>query len=317
MKFAVGFSGAMGVWCIVMVRESSMPCGLDGATPAELSVVVAAWPDSRGLIECLQSICSQSDDRTEVILVSLSHASSEITNRFPRVRWLTAPVGSMIPHLWSLGMDVAEGSIVAITTTHFEPAADWIARVGQAHARLEAAGIGGRIAPPRGGGAASWATYFLRYSNYLGCIHEQAVSEIAGDNASYKREALVAHRAAWHDGFWEPEFHRLLRADGKTLAFVPGIRVTQRASFSIGSFCRQRFAHGRRFGQARVRSTHLLMRLARVVTSPLIPVAVLGKILWRVGRSGCHFGALLRCLPVLILFVFAWTLGETWGYLTA
>jgi hypothetical protein len=52
------------------------------------------------------------------------------------------------------------------------------------------------------------------------------------------------------------------------------------------------------------------MRLARVLTSPLIPAALLGKILWRVVRSGRDFGEFLICLPVLIQFALAWTLGR-------
>jgi hypothetical protein len=283
----------------------------------DLSVVVAAWPDTKGLSECLDCICSQVERPMQVIVVSLSAPNIEVANRFPFVQWLIAPAGSLIPHLWSLGIGRAVGSIVAITTTYFQPAKDWVSRITEAHSRLDVAGIGGRIAPPSGGGAANWATYFLRYSNYLKFNREQTVSEIAGENASYKRQSLLAHSAVWRDGFWEPEFHALLRADGKALAYVPGIVVTQGGSVDLEVFCRQRFAHGRRFGQSRVRNSPFFARLARILTSPLIPAALLGKIIWRVFRSGRHIREFLFCLPVLIVFVLAWTLGETWGYLTA
>jgi hypothetical protein len=67
----------------------------------------------------------------------------------------------------------------------------------------------------------------------------------------------------------------------------------------------------------RVSGRHFLMRIARVLTSPLIPATLLGKILWRVVRSGRDFGQFVICLPVLVVFALAWTLGETWGYLSA
>jgi hypothetical protein len=63
---------------------------------------------------------------------------------------------------------------------------------------------------------------FLALQQLSSFTREQTVFEIAGDNASYKRDAFLAYSTAWRDGFWEPEFHRLLRAEGKTLAFAPG-----------------------------------------------------------------------------------------------
>ena len=119
------------------------------------------------------------------------------------------------------------------------------------------------------------------------------------------------------DGFWEPEFHRALLAEGKTLAFVPALRVTQRASFGIRCFCAQRLSHGRHYGEDRMQAKSWLARLARVATAPLIPVVLLLKIAQRLRDRPSYLGPFLRALPVLLLFISAWTLGETWGYLTS
>jgi len=58
------------------------------------------------------------------------------------------------------------------------------------------------------------------------------------------------------------------------------------------------------------------VRIARVVTSPLIPAVLLAKILGRVVVSRRYFGRLLFSLPLLFVFVVAWTLGEVFGYCT-
>jgi len=142
------------------------------------------------------------------------------------------------------------------------------------------------------------------------------VHEIAGENASYKRASLAAHRGAIADGFWEPDFHALLRAEGKTLSFVPAIRVTQGAPFGIRCFCMQRFRHGRHFGRMRLRGSSAPARIARVFTSPLIPAVLLAKIFGRVVVNRQYFGRLLLSFPLLFVFVVAWTLGEVFGYCT-
>jgi hypothetical protein len=282
-----------------------------------VSVVIAAWPDLDGLTECLASLASQQDAATEIVVVGGTSFSTEIRVRFPWVRWVEGSPRMLVPHLWSVGINSSRGKIVAITTARFVPAHDWLENICEAHKRLASPGIGGAIDPPCGGGAKDWATYFLRYSAYLKYTREQIVDEIAGENASYERESLVAHREAITDGFWEPDFHRLLRAEGKTLSFVPAIQVTQSVPFGVRCFCVQRFQHGRQFGQMRLRGSSAPMRIARVVTSPLIPAVLLAKIFGRVVASRRYFGRLLFSLPLLFVFVVAWTLGELIGYCTA
>ena len=136
----------------------------------DASIVIAAWPDMRGLSRCLESIAAQRDDRVEVVVASSIAAGPELTEPFHDVKWLHGEKERLIPQLWALGIASAQGDLVAITTAHFVPASDWIAQIRAAHQRLNAAGIGGAIDPPRGGSAADWATYFLRYSSPLHSI---------------------------------------------------------------------------------------------------------------------------------------------------
>ena len=280
----------------------------------ELSIVVAVWRDRAGLDLCLAGFLPQLDDACEVIVVSGVDPPATPPSD-PRVQWLRCPESLLIPELWSRGIERANGHHVAITTAHFEPAPDWVGAVRAAHARLDAAGIGGPIGAPRGGSAKDWATYFLRYSNTFHLAGECAVRDIPGDNASYEAAALRRHRAAISRGFWEPDFHRLLLADGRTLAWVPAMRVTQRASYPFGAFCRQRLLHGREFGSSRVRDQAHGVRVVRLLSSPLIPFVFLTKIAGRVVNSRRDLAPFVYCFPVLFVFVLVWALGEAWGYL--
>ena len=283
----------------------------------KVSVIIAAWPDAAGLAQCLDSLAAHPHPHPQVIVVGAFSAPAEMARRFPAVQWLTAAADALIPNLWSQGMAAARGEVVAITTGHFIPAPDWLAQMWAAHQRLDAAGIGGAIDPPRGGTAGDWATYFLRYSVLFKLDREQQVDDLAGDNASYKRGAIAAHWESVREGFWEPEFHRRLLAAGERLAFVPAIRVTQSTSFGIRRFCAQRLSHGRHFGRDRMRGRPALFRFAGVVAAPLIPLVLLAKIVRRLIAKPAYAGPFLRSLPVLVMFIVSWALGEVLGYLSA
>jgi hypothetical protein len=286
-------------------------------SPFSVSLIIAVWPNAAQLLQCLASIEAQLDEQMQIIVVSLVDPPLDLVQRFKSVEWIKAEAGALIPNLWARGMAAARGEVVAITTGHFEPAADWVAQIQGAHQRLSSAGIGGVIDPPQGGGAVDWAIYFLRYSNYFKYDREQIVADIAGDNAAYKRRALEQHWDLIRDGFWELEFHRRLLAMGESLAFVPAIRLTQRTSFGVRCFCAQRVRHGRHFGRDRMRGKPVLVRIAAVMAAPLIPVVLMAKILRRLLRRPTYFAPFLRSLPVLALFVVSWALGEMWGYATS
>jgi GT2 family glycosyltransferase len=282
-----------------------------------VSVVVAAWEDTAGLAECLESLAAQREDGTEVIVVCGAPSSAELKARFAGVTWLDAGRDLPIPRLWSLGMERAGKDVVALTTAHFTPASDWVPVIRRSHARLESPGIGGPIEPPLGGGLVDWATYFMRYSAYRRADREETRSDLAGDNAAYKRAAVLAHPELLRDGFWEQEFHRRFLRAGRTLTFVPQMRVRQSTSYGFRRFLRQRFQHGRQFGRARLRGRGAGARLLYVAASPLVPAVFLGKISARVLRGGRDLGRFMAALPVLACFVLAWSAGEAAGYVGA
>lgn len=282
-----------------------------------LSVVIAAGPNLEGLADCLEALDTQDDGSTEFLVSSTIRPSRHLVDRFPKVCWCEAAPDSHIPHLWGFGMARARGEVIAITTAHFRPAPDWVQAIRSAHARWHRPAIGGRIEPPRGGGAVSWAIYLLRYSTYLTYQGEQAVPDVAGDNASYKRGAWQALPDLARDGFWEQELHRRLCAERQGPVFVPAIRVTQRHAFGFCSFLCQRFRHGKQFGRARAHRWGAALRLVAIAASPLIPILFLVKIVVRVLRSGQYLGPFLLALPALLCFLLAWSAGEACGYLSA
>jgi hypothetical protein len=281
-----------------------------------ISVVIAVGGDKAGLDDCLAALEHQVDKETEVIIVSTVDAPDGVAEKFPWAQWIKKAPACLIPALWGEGMSRATGKIVAITTAHFAMEPGWITTCKSAHNRLASPAIGGKINPPLAGSLVEWATYFLRYNRFLKFERESDVTDLPGENVSYKRSALETCRETLRDGFWEMDFHRQLLADGKQITFVKGMAVTQRASFGFLPFIRQRFRHGLRFGQDRLAGRGLLVRAVFAIGAPLIPVVFYGKIVLRVFKSGDNIGQFLLVTPVIFMFLLAWATGEALGYIT-
>lgn len=285
----------------------------EGPGPVSLTVVVAVWEEPAALADSLALLVPQMTADDDVVVVGNVERPTCLED-FPQVQWLEEPPESLVPHLWARGIATAQGVWVALTTAQFVPADDWLVRLRENTGNRRVAGVGGFIDPPRGIGLAAWATWFLRYSAYFHLRHRQSVGDLAGDNAAYRRADLRIHAQGMSDGFWEPDFHRLVLREGRELVFDPQVRVKQRASFGIGRFCRQRRHHGRQFGVARMRGKSAALRLAGVLAFPLIPPLLLTKVARRVLARGRYLGPFLASLPVLMLFVTAWGWGEVEGY---
>lgn len=276
-----------------------------------LSVVVACL-GVEGIDEVLKAYVEQSARVTEVIAVSESDLSA-LAKQFPTVRFLRSRGGTgLVPHLWAAGIDSARGRLVATTTSHFLPCADYVVSALASHERLASAGIGGRINPPAALRSVPWAVYLLRYSAYLGMTARE-VTDFAGDNGVYRATALRPFSNLIREqGFWEHEIHKRLRGRGERLAFDPSIEMRQAASFSFVDFVQQRFRHGFLYGAERARreSTWRVLQACRGALAPGILVA---RVAQRVASSRKYVGPFLLSFVPLCCFAVAWGLGETIG----
>jgi hypothetical protein len=141
------------------------------------------------------------------------------------------------------------------------------------------------------------------------------IQDIPADNASYKRWALDRCTDVRARGFWEPDIHAKLRAEGYQLFMTPRIGVRHVRSFTFTEFMRQRFWHGRQFGSSNALRLSTAVRLAHIIAAPLIPFLMLTRIVRQVFRRRRHITQLLLATPVMVLFLVSWATGEIVGYL--
>lgn len=285
-------------------------------TGVHASVVIAVEHSPRHLPLLLERVCTGTAEELEVLVCvsEMNHSVRDLGEAWPRVRWLMAPSGARVPHMWALGIWHAEGDLVALTTSHCIPRPDWITRILDLAPHPEVAGIGGVFEPPRGGGAADWAVYFLRYGEFTSTRRSGTVETIAADNAVYKREYILEHGELLETGFWEPEFHSRFHSLGLRLALDTSLRVRHQNCYSIKAFCAQRVDHGRAFGRARADRLTKLQTLGFIVISPGLPFLFLAKVVVRVLRlRGIRWRLAPAILP-MALFIACWGFGELRGY---
>jgi hypothetical protein len=295
----------------------------DGAGMAapSISVVIGVQQAAGALPACLEALWSQAEAANAEIIVAqagTAAGAAELTRRYPQVRWLHSPAGTLTPQLWKQGLDAARGPLVALTIAQCRPAPDWLQQIVTA---LDggAAAVGGPLTGPRGGGRVDWALYFARYSAWMpGGENLPApvpVPDVAGDNAAYRRSALAECATAMQDGFWEVLVHEQLVAQGRTILWSPAMLVEFHAAGSLPQLARARFEHGRYYAATRS-GNRPATRTLRALTAPALPFVLLARIYSRISaKQPAWRGEFWRSLPALAVLVAAWSLGELAGYI--
>lgn len=290
------------------------PIAPDSGDAPRISVVLACPGGDGDVGGALRALRRGTEGVASEVLVAHPAGRGGELHRRPgtgAVRRVEGPPDALVPDLWGAGLRAARGWAVAFTIPHVRADAGWAASL---LAALEegAAGAGGPILLAEGAGAFLRAVHLLRYSDFGGGRPSGPVEEIPGDNAAYRREALERAGVVGEDGFWDVEVHRRLRERGGRLAWVPEAGVRMTSTEGIGSFLRQRFRHGRRFGRYRTRElgTPVWRSLA---AAPLVPAVLAGRALARARSRGEGWAASLPALPYLLLTASAWAAGEARG----
>lgn len=279
----------------------------------ELTVIVGSLDAGAHLPECLASLHSACEGLDAEILVVDGSATTSldlISQRFASARFIAMPSGTLVPALWGRGLRDARGRIVAFTIAQCRVGAGW-ARSLIDGIRSGASGVGGPLDVLPGTSATGRATFYLRYSAWLG-VPDGLVSEIAGDNAAYDHAALRAVRNDAAESFWEVEAHAGFRQLGHTLIMHSGATAWFADDTGLATMAARRFAHGRHSGAFRVRSG-IRTRWQMIVGAPLVPFVLLARVARRVVRARGHVLRFVTSLGAFCVLAAAWAAGEAFG----
>jgi hypothetical protein len=290
-------------------------------TPArdtcELTVIVGSLDAGTHLPECLaslQSACAGLDAEILVVDASAPDGMDDVRERFASARFIAMPPGTLVPALWGRGLRDARGRIVAFTIAQCRVGAGW-ARSLIDGIRSGAVGVGGPLDVLPGTSATGRATFYLRYSAWLGSP-DGPVHEIAGDNAAYDHVALRTVGSDAQESFWEVEAHARFRELGRTLIMHSGATAWFTDDTALSTMAARRFAHGRHSGAFRVRRG-IRTRWQMIVAAPLVPFVLLARVARRVARARGHVLRFVTSLGAFLVLATAWAAGEAFGAFTA
>ena len=283
----------------------------------QLSIVVAVPEGGPILGSCLTALVAQISGVAAEILVVDGTKSGAAVSWSPEskfVRFLHFPAQPEVPALWQAGIDVSRGEVIALLVDSCIPGRDWVRQILQAH-QSDCAVIGGAIDLAPTLGTVDSAIYFCRYSRYMPPFTAASVDDLPGNNCSYKRAALAGLEDEMADGFWETFVHHRMRERGDRLLCLPDILVHYVGSASGVSFLRVRFRHGCKFAARRAKELNWLQRTLRAIVFPVVPFVMLARIAMRVWRNRRYRARFFSCVPVLLIFLMAWSTGECVGYI--
>mgnify|MGYP003889415815 CR=1 FL=1 len=229
------------------------------------------------------------------------------------LRALHAERSALVPVLWGEGLAAARGTAVAFTINECVVQEGW-SRTLVDGLRGTTGGVGGRLRLDATASRTARAIFYLRYAAFLGTVDEPAreVRDVAGDNAAYRRDVLLRYPQSLRHGFWEVETHHYMRADGVTLALLPGMDASFGGAPRLARLVRQRFAHGAHFGAWRVASGGR-RRWQIVLAAPLVPFALLMRAARAGARAGRPRGELASVVLPFLALATAWAVGEAVG----
>ena len=117
------------------------------------------------------------------------------------------------------------------------------------------------------------------------------------------------------DAPFEPQQSLLDR--GHQIWLTPRATIYQeRGQLGWGEALRERYVWGRSFGGTRVRGVPLGKRLVYAAFCPALPPLLASRAMRIAWRRGSFWSGCLPVLPMLLLLVSVWSLGEMVGYLS-
>ncbi|WP_422929484.1 glycosyltransferase [Singulisphaera sp. PoT] len=282
---------------------------------ARVSVILASIDARETIRQSVAAFLEEVGDRGEVIVVDASRDGSadEVERLFPEVKVLRRDPGQLAPVLWRDGLLEANSPLVAFSTAQMVPSPGWLDGHLRCMADTGAAGVGGPIEASYPLPPVDRAIYLLRYVNYGYPMARSDKAEPPGDNAFYRREALLGVAETWSNGFWEVEVHRGLRSQGSRLELTDDATVEFRGGSRLSGLIRQRGLHARYYGASRAGQMGPAQRLLRILTAPAVPLVLLRRIASALNVRKRSLVPWLPALPSLGILLTAWTSGEVMG----
>jgi len=283
----------------------------------QLSIIVASLQPVGEVSNFLDALCPQRRGKEVEIIVSHGCANGRmegLKEKHPEIILVRPSGKTTLPNLWGKGIACSTGEIIALTESACIPDKRWVQAVLEAHESPHPV-IGGAVEAAGLLHWVDWAAYFCEYGQFMLPLREGAANELPGNNVSFKRWALEKGQEFVQNGFWKTYWCRKLQEEGIDLMAWPSIVVSCHKSYRLVPFLVRRFHHGRCFAGMRMARASLISRITYTLGSAILPFLFTVRIFRAVLPKKRYRKEFIFSLPISILAVLLWSIGEFWGYL--
>jgi len=284
----------------------------------QISIIIVSYNARKLIGDCLHSLVQQKTSRSfEIILVNSANDGTNkfVEQAFPNVHVHQFSERKFPGDARNIGISVAKGEIIAFIDADCRAEENWIEKIGKAHESIHPV-VGGAIANANKS-YVGWAAYFCEFSHWMPGTQPRWLDDIPTANLSYKKK-LFAQYGNFIEGSYcsDTEFHWRLGRDGQRLRFEPSILISHYCIENLKPFLKHEFHHGRSFGRVRIKGQNFSRwkRALYVGSAPLIPLRIFGKVAFNNIRSRIYLPQFIAALPLLILGIIFWSMGEVVAY---
>ncbi len=283
----------------------------------KISVIIPSVSGLPVIAECLSALDNQKCDFAfEVIVVDRTGDKTAwyICEHFPRVKLikLSAPCG--IPEMRAVGLAQALGEYLAITEDHCIVPENWLAEIIKAH-KSGYQVVGGAVENGSPERLIDWAVFLCEYSAFMPPIAAGETEFITGNNTSYRRSLIEQADESLRKDYWEYFLQGELKALGIKFLSVPSLIVSHKKEFGFFYFLSQRFHYSRSFAAMRKRKSSVAAQIIYLLYTSVLPFHLIWRIARNVQRKRRNRKEFFLSLPLLVIFMGSYALGELAGQL--
>ena len=280
-----------------------------------MSVVIPSvngWPD---LERCLTALEAEATSVSLEILIPERCGTAvreAVHARFPWATVLPVTPDTTIPQMRAAGMMAARAPSVAVIEDHVLVSRGWAAAM--LAARTDTAQVvGGHLVNTATDTVVDWAAWLCEYHHLANPMPAGSVPGLHGNHTVYDATLLHRFRHVVATGQWEDALHKAFQVEGISLWSRPDIVAGHCKHYTVKEYTTQRYFYSRAYAAMRARTMSPASKVAYGAVAAALPPVLLLRIIRQVRASESYRPYLTRSLPLLLLFVCSWAVGEMVG----
>src|SRR4030042_1375942 len=285
----------------------------------EISVIIAPYNSKKFICNCLKSLEKQDTSRSYELLVidsSTDGTGDLVSKTFPHVKVYHFSERKFPGDARNIGISISKGRIIAFIDADCHAEGNWIEMIAEAHESLYPV-CGGAIANANPDSYVGVAAYFTEFSRWMPGSPHKWLDDMPAANLTYKREVFDKY-GNYREGTYcsDTDFHWRIGKEISCLRFEPSLLVAHYNIDKLRPFLSHEFYHGRDFGRVRIQGQNFSRwkRTVYVICAPLIPIRVFLKIAYNNLKNRIYFPWFIAALPLLVLGLICWSIGEVVSY---